>query len=56
MPTYSKPEATLNACGGVKLMSELEPKESVVFIRMVSIVVQFSPFNPQAPKCFNVPV
>ena len=41
----------MNVCGGMRLMSVPEPPPGEVgFINVVSIKVQFSPFNPQLPN------
>ena len=48
--TYWKPEVTLNARGGMRLMSVEEPEPGAVgFTSVVSTSVQPSPLNPHLP-------
>ena len=48
--TDSKPDATLKAWGGMRLMSETEPEPGEVGLTsVVSMSVQLSPLTPQLP-------
>ncbi len=48
--TDPKPDVTLNACGGMRLMSVEEPEPGAVgFTRVVSTSVQPSPLKPHLP-------
>ena len=50
MKTDPKPEVTLNACGGMRLMSVDEPEPGAVgFTSVVSMSVQPSPLKPHFP-------
>ena len=49
--TNSKPDGTLKACGGMRLMSEMEPKPGEVGLTsVVSMSVQPSPLKPHFPS------
>ena len=54
MKTDPKPEVTLNACGGMRLMSVEEPEPGAVgFTSVVSMSVQPSPLKPHLPNGRN---
>ena len=49
--TNPKPEVTLNACGGMRLMSVEEPEPGAVGLTsVVSMSVQPSPLKPHFPN------
>ena len=48
--TDSKPDGTLKACGGMRLISEKDPDPGTFgFTSVVSMSVQLSPLTPQLP-------